>query len=313
LIGTYDDRGLPITGEIEKVANARSMMANWLSLTPDQEESITQRFEEILRGRSKSVNPLNKDIANRAAQIASLKDSSGPYAGQRKNPRAKMAQTLPLQDDMIERHKQLGDDAIVNRSRSIKLGGYIIDENLRLENLIEAIDQLADNENLYYAHIVLNVSKNIRFRVQAANQYISAFDSLPGSFEECVLDKDLLGVYKQGIQFARHKNYLLHSFRPLASGNHTQLSELTVSELEDKHMSVLERLAALEEMPMPGPYNKLKGRLLKAGGNVVKALEARDSKTVKLTSLEYKRLINYHCLPRDDEDFDTWYKHAKKK
>lgn len=313
LIGSFDERGLPIKGDIEKVASARAKMANWLSLTPDEEKSISVKFEEIVRGRTKATNPLNISIADKASKIATLMDSSGPYEGKRKNPRAKMAQSVSLQDDMMKRHEQLEEDAATNRRRGNWLAGYVLDENLRLADITNAIDRLANHSDVYYLNVIINASKRIKFRVQLANQYLDSLDQLSGPLEERVLNKDLLDTYKHGIEFARHKNYLLGGFRQLASGDQAQLDDMTTSQLEDMQLRVSERLAALEEMTLPEPYNRLKGRILLVGAVALESVESRDSKVAQLASKEYKKLMIYHCLPKGDPDFDTWYKHPKKK
>lgn len=310
LIGTFDDQGLPIAGEIEEAGEQRRALGNHLSLTPEKEAEITSKFALMVSGRERAFNPLNRAIGERAARLATMYDTSGPFAGKRKNPRAKMAMTHPLQADMRKRHGEINTDLEINGQRARRITNWILDENARVGNVHEALDRLIESGDLNYMGLVLHAAKVMLFRVQPMNEFSNTFGAKEGPNEERIQDIEMLKRLRSGLVFSTYKNYLLTPQRQIAAHAPELMEHGNQDELQDRYDAVLERMAALEEMDMPGPYNKLRGRILTTSDDVLTSLRERDSKAARGLSKQAKQLIIYHCLPKDDREIHSWYQYV---
>lgn len=291
-----------ITQELGTLATSKELLYNWLTLSDAEKQQISKDYGSVASPRMRAVNPLNKQSGERAAKMATLKDSTG-----RHNSGAVLAQGVRLEKDLQQRDTDLITKQLrINHNRERRIINWTHNENYWLDVINSRLDNSISSPSMAETYEIRHRTRNIHFRVQPFNQIAYEISRTP----EGIITPDMAIKAQAGIQFHRLHNFLVLPFRLLASTTLEKLDKNIRKQADDLLPAVAERIEILEADENGNKYNKkLIGRLLLEATEVESALHNLDPKEAWATAKRYKWLQEYHCLPTGDPEIEVWYGH----
>lgn len=291
-----------IDGDLTSLSEQRSKLLNWLTLPAQERLEIGKSFGFIAESRDRAINPLNKEIGERAAKMQTLKDSLD-----RPNPGAVLAQSQKLEKDLIQRDEKLIKKNLpINSYRLVRMLRWAFNENRMVDYAYSQMARMISDPQPYDIAELRYKSRQVHFRIHPFNQLAYAVKQSGDN----TASPEAVEAAMAGIRFHRMHNYLALPFRILAGSTLDNLEGSMSKQADSLLPAIAERMDALESREPGRTYNsRLIGRLLKAASNVEAALHQSNAEAAWNYAKEFRWLHDYHTLPIDDSEMEVWYGH----
>jgi hypothetical protein len=295
LEGAHATNGVPQKGVLELLQEHTYNLTNWLDLSVEERLAIPAFFGKLAVNHKNARNEHNVIIGSQADAMLDLS----------RNPMAMKLKAPLIRREAEDRHTDLGTIKKDATRRRVQYGQWLVRENKYLgqayQIVLDMIDSQADD-----AAALDRTVREIWFNVQPFNAFAADISATGRKIEDVAVLKGLA----HGIQFVRFKPYLEEVFRIITSPRAQRLG-LAPDDRHDLAGSLSERMAALEEMPLQGPYRDLAGRILRRMDITLDGLRTnKDHAFLVQTSQEAKTLIDRHSLTTADPATEQWYSHT---